>query len=146
MSGRRWGAEEVFDIGWSDERKCQACHEEEGTETHRLYHCPSAKQAGWHAHATKASSSRLRARRTKNTVHVLKTRFDEFVEREFVHAQDMQTALLLLADKLLDKLMDRLSDTLLATVTKLTNSLDARYETLSSRVQTMWMTRANREV
>ena len=23
--------------------KCQACHEEEGTEKHRLYHCP-----GWY--------------------------------------------------------------------------------------------------
>ena len=33
----------LFDIGWSDERKCQACYKEEGTEKHRLYHCPE-----WH--------------------------------------------------------------------------------------------------
>ena len=30
----------LFDIGWSDENKCQACHKEEGTEKLRLYHCP----------------------------------------------------------------------------------------------------------
>ena len=30
----------LFDIGWSDESKCQACHKEEGTEKHRLYHSP----------------------------------------------------------------------------------------------------------
>ena len=29
----------LSDIGWSDENECQACHEEEGTEKHRLYHC-----------------------------------------------------------------------------------------------------------
>ena len=29
-----------FDFGWSDESKCHACHKEEGTEKHRLYHCP----------------------------------------------------------------------------------------------------------
>ena len=28
----------LFDIGWSNENKCQACHKEEGTEKHRLYH------------------------------------------------------------------------------------------------------------
>ena len=33
----------LFDIGCSDESKCQACHEEEGTEKHRLCHCP-----GWY--------------------------------------------------------------------------------------------------
>ena len=33
----------LFDTGWSDESKCQACHEEEGTEMHRLCHCP-----GWY--------------------------------------------------------------------------------------------------
>ena len=26
-------------MGWSDVRLCQACHMEEGTEKHRLYHC-----------------------------------------------------------------------------------------------------------
>ena len=33
----------LFDIGWSDESKGQACHKEEGTEKHWLYHCPE-----WH--------------------------------------------------------------------------------------------------
>ena len=32
----------LFNIGRSNECKCQACHEEEGTEKHRLCHCP-----GW---------------------------------------------------------------------------------------------------
>ena len=50
----------------------------------------------------------------------------------------MPAALLLLAHKLQDKLLDKLLEVLLGTVTTLTNSLDARYETLSSRVQTMW--------
>ena len=27
----------LFDIGWSDESKCQACHKEKGSETHRFY-------------------------------------------------------------------------------------------------------------
>ena len=40
--GRRLGAEKrLFDVGWPDESKCQACHTEEGTEKHRLYHCPA---------------------------------------------------------------------------------------------------------
>ena len=34
------------------------------------------------------------------TVHALKTRLDEFVEREYVQARDVQAALLLLTDKL----------------------------------------------
>ena len=38
-----WVQKRPFDTGWSDARKCQACHEEEGTEKHRLYHCP-----GWY--------------------------------------------------------------------------------------------------
>ena len=29
-----------FDIGWSDESECQACHKEKGTEKHRLHQCP----------------------------------------------------------------------------------------------------------
>ena len=33
----------LYDIGWSDESECQACHKEEGAEKHRLYHCPE-----WH--------------------------------------------------------------------------------------------------
>ena len=34
----------LHDIGWSDESECQACHKEEGTEKHRLHHCPE-----WHS-------------------------------------------------------------------------------------------------
>ena len=30
----------LFDIGWSDESECPACHKEESTEEHRMYHCP----------------------------------------------------------------------------------------------------------
>ena len=35
-----WVQKGLFDIGRSDESKCQACHKVEGTEKHRLYHCP----------------------------------------------------------------------------------------------------------
>ena len=35
-----WTQQRLFDIGWSDVRQCQACQLEEGTERHRLYHCP----------------------------------------------------------------------------------------------------------
>ena len=35
--------QKLFDIGWSDESNCRACHNDEGTEKHRLYHCPE-----WH--------------------------------------------------------------------------------------------------
>ena len=31
-----WIQKRVFDIGWSNESKCQACHTEGGTEKHRL--------------------------------------------------------------------------------------------------------------
>ena len=34
----------LFDIGWSDESKCQACHKEEGTEKHMLYHYPALNE------------------------------------------------------------------------------------------------------
>ena len=33
-----WAQKRLFDIGWSDVSQCQACHVEEGTEKHRLYH------------------------------------------------------------------------------------------------------------
>ena len=36
-----WVQERFQDIGWSDEKKCRGCNKEEGTEKHRLYHCPS---------------------------------------------------------------------------------------------------------
>ena len=35
-----WTQNRLFDIGWSDVSQCQACQMEEGTEKHRLYHCP----------------------------------------------------------------------------------------------------------
>ena len=35
-----WVQRRLYDIGWSDEKKCQGCDKEEGTEKHRLYHCP----------------------------------------------------------------------------------------------------------
>ena len=31
----------LCDIGWSDDEKCRGCSKEEGTDKHRLYHCPS---------------------------------------------------------------------------------------------------------
>ena len=37
-----WVQKKLFDVGWSNESKCQACHKEEGTEKQRLYQCP-----GW---------------------------------------------------------------------------------------------------
>ena len=37
----------LFDIGWSDGSECQACHKEEGTEKHRLYHCPEWYEVRW---------------------------------------------------------------------------------------------------
>ena len=39
-----WTQKRLFDFGWSDISQCQACQMEEGTEKHRLYHCPE-----WHA-------------------------------------------------------------------------------------------------
>ena len=41
-----WVQQRLFDIGWSDESKCQACHKEKGTEKHRLYHCPKWFESG----------------------------------------------------------------------------------------------------
>ena len=38
-----WTQKRLLDIGWSDVSQCQACQLEEGTERHRLYHCPE-----WH--------------------------------------------------------------------------------------------------
>ena len=43
LEGGRDAEETFFDIGWSNESPCQACHKAEGTEKHRLYHCPE-----WH--------------------------------------------------------------------------------------------------
>ena len=39
-----WTHKRLFDIGWSDISQCQVCQLEEGTEKHRLCHCPE-----WHA-------------------------------------------------------------------------------------------------
>ena len=35
-----WTQKRLFDSGWSDVSQCQVCQIEEGTEKHRLYHCP----------------------------------------------------------------------------------------------------------
>ena len=35
-----WVQKTLFDTGWSEESRCRACYKEEGTEKHRLYHCP----------------------------------------------------------------------------------------------------------
>ena len=35
-----WTQKRLFDIDWSGTSQCQACKKEEGTEKHRLYHCP----------------------------------------------------------------------------------------------------------
>ena len=40
-----WVQERLFDIGLSDESECQACHKEEGTEKHRLYHSQGWNEA-----------------------------------------------------------------------------------------------------
>ena len=38
-----WTQEGLFDIGGSNISQCQPCQMEEGTEKHKLYHCPE-----WH--------------------------------------------------------------------------------------------------
>ena len=40
-----WVQKKLFDFGWSDESECQACHEEEGTEKHRLYRCQNGTRS-----------------------------------------------------------------------------------------------------
>ena len=35
-----WAQKRLLDIDWSDTSQCQACQMEEGTEKHRLNHCP----------------------------------------------------------------------------------------------------------
>ena len=35
-----WTQKRLFDVDWSDISQRQACQKEEGTEKHRLYHCP----------------------------------------------------------------------------------------------------------
>ena len=35
-----WTQKRLFDVDRSDVSQCQACQKEEGTEKHRLYHCP----------------------------------------------------------------------------------------------------------
>ena len=35
-----WTQKRLFDIDWSDVSQCQACKNEEGTEKHKLFHCP----------------------------------------------------------------------------------------------------------
>ena len=35
-----WTQKKLFDVGWSDVSQCEACQMEEGTEKHKLHHCP----------------------------------------------------------------------------------------------------------
>ena len=42
-----WVQKKLFDIGWSDESDCQACHKAEGTEKQRLYHSPERHETRW---------------------------------------------------------------------------------------------------
>ena len=35
-----WARRRSFDVDWSEISQRQACQKEEGTEQHRLYHCP----------------------------------------------------------------------------------------------------------
>ena len=39
-----WTQKRLFDIGRSDVDQCQACQREEGTEKHRLHHCPECHE------------------------------------------------------------------------------------------------------
>ena len=34
----------LYDISWSDEKKCRGCNKQGGTEKHILYHCPCWKE------------------------------------------------------------------------------------------------------
>ena len=35
----------LYEIGWSDESECEACHQEKGTEKHRFFHCQSGTKS-----------------------------------------------------------------------------------------------------
>ena len=39
-----WVQIRLYDVGWSDEKKCRGCNKEEGTEKRRLYSCPCWKE------------------------------------------------------------------------------------------------------
>ena len=39
-----WVQKRLYNVGWSDEKKCRGCNKEEGTEKHRLYHGPCWKE------------------------------------------------------------------------------------------------------
>ena len=41
-----WVQKRLFDIGWSNESKCQACHRKEGTEKHRLCFVQDGMKSG----------------------------------------------------------------------------------------------------
>ena len=34
-----WVQNRLYDVGWSDEKKCRSCNKEEGTERTHSYHC-----------------------------------------------------------------------------------------------------------
>ena len=68
VSGGGWVQKRFYDIGWSDDKTCQGCNKE-GTEKHRLYHCPCWKEIRskipekvrkWEQRARKEESRRVR--------------------------------------------------------------------------------------
>ena len=39
-----WVQKRLYDIGWSNEKTCKGCGNEEGTEKHRLFHGPTWRE------------------------------------------------------------------------------------------------------
>ena len=39
-----WVQTRLYDTGWWDEKKCRGCNRREGTEKHKLFHCPSWRE------------------------------------------------------------------------------------------------------
>ena len=61
-----WTQKRVLDIGWSDVSQCQACQLEEGTEKHRLCHCPEWHEVRGRFRSPSESGSKKRERRRKS--------------------------------------------------------------------------------
>ena len=69
-----WVHKKLFDTGWSDLSECQACHKEEGTEKHRLHHCPRWHEVRREMHETLqkvGAKTRERQRRSGSGKEVL---------------------------------------------------------------------------
>ena len=43
-----WVQQFVYDIGFVERMEVKGCSQEEGTEKHRLYHCPSWREVRYH--------------------------------------------------------------------------------------------------